>query len=766
MGLLSGIATRFQAADDFISGWKPLKGKKNLRTTYGAVGTLNFEGYLTDLDEYNSDFQVNAKAMRIYNEMRIGDPQVYATLCALSLPVMSAKWSLSAPDDSPNSIEKEAAELVKQNLFGGLEYTSPMGMTVSQPFSEILQHGLLMLAFGSMVMEELWAVDGNRIRLTRLDPRMPRTYFRWHVDDDGSTLIALEQIAYRGPNMQFWTTPADKLTIFSFQKEGAYFAGRPILRSMYKPWFFKNGLEQIDAVRAERNGLGIPVITHAPNAAKEDRDLANQWVTQIAAHQAIGLGVPNGADFKLVGVQGAVYDLNKSIQRYAMDISRVGLASFINLGSTATGSKAVGGTLSDFFLLSEQALADQIAWALNVHAIRRLVDFNFPGKFGRGKLRYPQLSAANVRARLLKEVIAVLDKLALAGYVRPDVPLESWMRQEMGFPAADPATARLQQQTKVTITDKTSSNPTPAPGGSTENAAATPSAAPEAQPTTEAPDEHSVVSAEPNNLSARAARPRLRRKPRGVEVHVPHDAMLAKLERGKKSVARVLRSAKERQMHELAQRISRTPRAEIHRVSLPLDRDLAAAVKKHLHAIASFGAETVRHERIMQKRHHGTPAKPQLEKVSMSGPGQQTPMNEEPIGLLADTTVQQFQNNLAARMAAAALKNQAAAAQHPDDLVDAMDDQADGWIDRGAGEGVNGAMATGRQQEFQKVRSEIDRFIYSSMLDQNTCDDCAAADGQEGTEDQIPEVPNPGCSGGELCRCMWVAVFSDEGEKA
>ena len=60
-------------------------------------------------------------------------------------------------------------------------------------------------------------------------------------------------------------------------------------------------------------------------------------------------------------------------------------------------------------------------------------------------------------------------------------------------------------------------------------------------------------------------------------------------------------------------------------------------------------------------------------------------------------------------------------------------------------------------------RDEIASYIYSALLDVNTCEACAAADGQESeSEDGIPAVPNPDCDGGDKCRCVVVAVFKDE----
>src|SRR5690348_2227517 len=115
MRLMSALGvSRGDAAnvDITVANAKPTTGKA-LRSIFGAVGTLNFQGYLTDLGEYNDDFKVNDTAFAIYEQMRRSDPQVYALLCALSLPVLSARWTVTAPKDNPTPIEKEAAQLVR-----------------------------------------------------------------------------------------------------------------------------------------------------------------------------------------------------------------------------------------------------------------------------------------------------------------------------------------------------------------------------------------------------------------------------------------------------------------------------------------------------------------------------------------------------------------------------------------------------------------------------------------------------------------------------
>src|SRR5579864_7105894 len=105
---------------------------------------------------------------------------------------------------------QEVCDFVRDNLFGGLEFQTTTGSWVSQAWSSVLYNATLMLDFGCAVHEEIWHVDGNQIRLRALPSRQALTYYRWHTDPDGETLIGLEQYGYRGSSFLNVTLPVEK----------------------------------------------------------------------------------------------------------------------------------------------------------------------------------------------------------------------------------------------------------------------------------------------------------------------------------------------------------------------------------------------------------------------------------------------------------------------------------------------------------------------------------------------------------------------------
>ena len=196
------------------------------------------------------------------------------------------------------------------------------------------------------------------------------------VYDDGETLYALEQWGYRSNRFEYVLLPTDKACIFTHDQEGANFWGIPLTRAMYPHWFVKKHLERIDAIACERNSLGVPMIMLPPNPSRQDVQTAQNWVTQLAAHEKTGLSLPNGAEFKLVGIEGRIREILPSLQYHKQQIATSCLAMFMELGQTATGSRALGDSQTDFFLLATQNTADYIAHQIRNSTIRRLVQWN------------------------------------------------------------------------------------------------------------------------------------------------------------------------------------------------------------------------------------------------------------------------------------------------------------------------------------------------------------------------------------------------------
>lgn len=442
----------------------PRKRPAQTTAALGGSGTPIYAGFVTDLGEYNGKLQ-GRSAFDIYEKMRRSDPDCRAALLATKLPIRCAQYQVipGVTAASPlHGLATEIADFVTENLFGGLENLSSTGFYHGQTFESVLENALLNLDFGCSCHEVLWHIDGAHVKIRRLAPRLPMTFFRFYPDTDGETLLALEQYGYRGDEYINSIIPAEKIDYFTYDKEGADYYGRSSLRAAYAPWYIKSNLWRLDSIAIERNGMGIPVMMMAENADDDDKAYAQRFVTMVATHEQTGLTIPYGYDFKLVGMTGRIRDPKNSIQAMSEQILRCFLAQFIAFGTTQSGSRSLSQDMTTFFKLGLNTIARGITGTITQSSIRRLVDFNY-GDSRKGPLPYPKLVHSNIAALEPMELAEKIKSLSQwqVDMIQPDDELENWFRREYGLPLKSdmrvrwmPIQSRLQEQPAPGLTPK------------------------------------------------------------------------------------------------------------------------------------------------------------------------------------------------------------------------------------------------------------------------------------------------------------------------
>jgi len=355
----------------------------------------------------------------VFDRMRRTDAQIASVLRAVTLPIRRTTWRID-----PNGARDEVAEQVAADL--GLPLVgadAPEARTRGRfSWAEHLRMALLMLPFGHMFFEQVVQIDtAGMVRLRKLGPRMPRTLTAINVADDGG-LISIEQAA----SASKVTIPVDRLVAYVHDREGGNWLGSSLLRPAYKHWIIKDRLLRVQAQTIDRNGMGIPLYQGAPGeeSLTAGAMLAQGW----RSGDNSGAAVPNGADLILRGVEGTLPDADPAIRYHDEQIARAVLAHFLNLG-TQTGSWALGSTFADFFTLSLQALAEQIADVATQHVIEDLVDWNWGPDEQAPKLVFDEIGSRHVAtAQALK---ALVD----AGIIFPDRVTEEAVRQMFGLPS-------------------------------------------------------------------------------------------------------------------------------------------------------------------------------------------------------------------------------------------------------------------------------------------------------------------------------------------
>ena len=390
---------------------------KNVMKVYGVPGNTSYGWGSLDTGEYLRKLQ-GVKGIQVYDEMRRSDPQVKSVLRAIELPIRRARYFVEPFSDKPR--DKEIADEIWKNLSEGMTIT----------WDDTIRHSLLMNPFGFSILEKVWEYKDGKFKIKKLDPRLPSSIIRWEYNKSAGRLIGPVQVDTDGEEYQL---PIEKIMIFTNEREGDNWEGISILRPAYKPWYIKGKLEKINAIKHDRHGVGV-YKAKLPSNVVRDSDEWNQTrdaLESLYANDVSYLMEPDGYQFESlqVGNDKAGTDALPSIQYCDRMIARGPLVMFVDLGTTETGSRALGGSFIDLFLDSLQAQGDYICEVMTRFLIHDYCRFNYNIPVE----EYPRMRVSSIK-KLDSETIAVLSK---AGVITNDNSLENAVRDEMGLPEKD-----------------------------------------------------------------------------------------------------------------------------------------------------------------------------------------------------------------------------------------------------------------------------------------------------------------------------------------
>lgn len=404
-------------------------------------GVVSWGVLLAWVAEKNPDL-IWPHSIDVFDRMRREDPQVKSVLRAVMLPILRTDWAIDG-----TGCRDEVTEHVARDLglpIKGKTYVPPRRRKGRFSFKEFLRLALLELVYGHSFFEQVFTIDDAGLaHVGKLAWRPPRTIESIEVAKDGG-LVGIRQYGLDKP------IGVDRLVAFVNEREGANWIGESLLRAAYKMYVLKDRVLRIQALTAERNGLGLPVFTAPPlpeNATEWSFDEAKGWLDeQIAegeriakearAGDAAGVAVANGASMKFVGVEGDLPDTDAPIRYYDEQIARAVLANFLNLGgNNSKGSYALSDVLGGFFTDSLNTVAQHIADVVDQHVIEDLVDKNWGPEEPA-----PRLVPAPIGER--QQVTAeVIKALVECGALIVDEPLRAYVRDRWGLPVEDLLTA-------------------------------------------------------------------------------------------------------------------------------------------------------------------------------------------------------------------------------------------------------------------------------------------------------------------------------------
>jgi phage gp29-like protein len=395
---------------------------QQLRSELGFGGSG--VGYLlTNLgaDEYLPELSF-PRSIAVYTRMRRSDATVQALELAINLPIRATDWDVQPASNDPTA--KEAADLVYDNLFGGMTHT----------FDDFLRDALLALFYGFVVFEKVFEERDDYIVWRKFAARHPQTIERFLFDETGG-LAGVRQVGFdpRGRFRQV-DIPIEKLLVFIWRRELGNPYGVSVLRAAYKHWFLKDLAYKLQAIALERWAVGIPVGKVPAGTSEQDKQTFLQMLEAMRGHERAAMVLPEDYSVELIGAeagQRANQAFVEAIQHHDTMIVKAALAQFLNLGTGDVGSWALSRDHSQLFLMGLNAVAQWFADHINRYAIPQLCRLNFGEDF----TDFPELTFADLRLVLQREVLAeAVSKLVQTGILKPDRSLQEWVRDVFDLP--------------------------------------------------------------------------------------------------------------------------------------------------------------------------------------------------------------------------------------------------------------------------------------------------------------------------------------------
>jgi hypothetical protein len=427
---------------------------------------LAVAGYQRTGNQVNDDFlpKLNGKqGRRILRQMAENDETIGGVLFAMNSVYRSVQWIFD-PADPENPEAVKYAEWLENAI--EKQMGDPEGALPDDTWSAFVQTWTDTDVFG-WSWYDVWIKqlpDGS-VGIARLVPVAAETLDGWYIDEPTGYVRGIFQ---RSPTTAVSTLiPRERsLHLISSPNKGNP-EGLSILRTAYRPWYYKKVHLEIEAILAER-GTGFPVITvnsdikkaaNDPNLPEAQRQAAQAMiddfegiVARVKRNEQSGMVVyskPYISGFDpetgvttygseqqvklefLTPEQSNAVDIDRTIKRLDTSIARALLADFMFFGTGGnTGNQANLGNRTELWIRAMQSRIDSNVECINRQLIPQLWKLNaFPDE-----LR-PVIRAGSISKDSIETLTTALARLAQAGApVFPDPELQEFVYKEAGLP--------------------------------------------------------------------------------------------------------------------------------------------------------------------------------------------------------------------------------------------------------------------------------------------------------------------------------------------
>lgn len=410
----------------------------------GVTGLKHAGNILLD-DEVQENIRF-PYSIKTYSKMK-SDPLISGSLTLIKQFMKKVSFDIEAKGGvEATELAKQRRDAIYKALFEDMD----------RSFSQVVTDVITFIENGFSFHEPTYRIKDGMITWKDFPSRYASTIkgFKWDTHTGAITHV----IQWRPTDMSYTSTsmtgseiiiPYDKLLHFRADSERNNPIGRSILKNAYRAWYYKQNLEEIEAIGMERDISGIPYLK-VPSEfmmadEEEDPEKFAQFqsfvriVSQMRNNEQDGLILPSDRDESgnllfeatlLSSSSSRVNDTGKIIERYDYRITQSMLTDFIMMGAGSSGSFALSDNKVNTFIQSLEANIEVIAEQFNRKAIPKLFELN-----GWDKKDLPTLTYRPISSATLTELGEFLDKAG--SFLTPDEGLEKYIRGEAGAPERD-----------------------------------------------------------------------------------------------------------------------------------------------------------------------------------------------------------------------------------------------------------------------------------------------------------------------------------------
>ena len=698
-----------------------INSKEYLIQEVGQTGTLNFGGFL-DTDEWVGDLKSYTLYQTI-DHMRT-DAVIGAIERGFTQPVEQAKIHFGY--DDPAAVKDTHYKFI-------LDFIKEDFSRINQ--QSFLHNALMMKPYGFSAFEEVYDEKKDIfLHIGRLAPRMAKTAFKWIIDGHGN-LKWLIQLVYTPSSdgstgsWEYKDIPANKLLLITNQKEGGNFSGRSSYRPFYREWKVKDTAMKQLAITINRVGAGIPIAIIDKDAPEESSTVVNgNTVNNLSAQRQIEKAfqkMQGGENAYLVGKwvnklemfgmdPKSITGIMETIRYCDENIVKASYQPHLNLGTSSTGSRALGETFENMYYESLLGDAETICSAVNEQLIKRIIDMNFGEQAAYPKMKIklkPDMSA----------IALTLKNLKMAGLIEGNRDLENVVLKFYGLPetnAENNYQPMVQNKKEASSAVDTQDNTKPQ-SNTPENGQ------PDDTQMSEAKKHTHVHAKKPLKLAEIG----LNRAPNSRENKIINLAETADELNGiTKNFSRELRQFIQPLMIEAARHLGNG--AKIYQVKANFGNRVADLYRKYYKQIKEKGQADVRGE--LQKQNKGLHMS-EIELAAKQNPKKPKKNYDQYTTAQADINSVILENQVDQAIAeyyGAAISQGKTGKEISDYMIDAIIAEVGQRYESAAAK-VTGVYSLAREISASELIAVVSSKIRSEVFDKDICENCADEDGRE-----------------------------------